>query len=111
MRRAATHREPAALQRRARRIRAIWIPELSADPADSARYQHGVSFLNAKPPPAHARRPWVQRGCCLRPKHNYDAANSRRGDGALFSAGLGGTSGHTAQSVHGEMEVLRAGKI
>jgi len=52
---------------RARRIRALWIPELSADPADRARHQYGVSLLHAEPPPAHARRPWVQRGCASPP--------------------------------------------
>jgi len=42
-----------------------------------------------------------QRGCGLRAEHHHDSANPRRGNGGLFSAGLGGASRHAPQPVHG----------
>jgi len=52
--------KPAALQCHTGRIRALWIPELSANPANRARDQHSVSLLDAESPAAHARWPRVQ---------------------------------------------------
>jgi len=87
----------------------FWIPELPQI-LQTARGTNTAFLFSIQSLPSSCCRPWGSRGCASA-QTQHDVANPRRGNGALFLAGLGGTSGHTAQSVHGEMEVLRAGKI
>jgi len=89
----------------------LWIPELSADPADARGTNTAFLFsMQSLPQLMHVGRGFKE-DVASAPNHNYDAAKLATRKQRAISASLGGASGHTAQSVDGAVEVLRARKI
>ena len=100
--------EAAAVQRRARRVRAVRLPELRTDPANSPRNQDRVPVLHAEPAATDASRPRLQGRRDVRSEHHDHPAHARRRDGPLLHPRIRAGNGFEAKLQPGAATCLRS---